>query len=468
MNIYVVKSGDTLWSISKQFTVDMSQISYANQLKNNDLLIIGQSLLIPEPNKEYIVQPGDTLYTISTKVNASLRDLIDFNEISNPSQLYIGQLIVLPSFIHTVKAGDTLYTISYNYKVALQDILNANQIPNPSLIYPGQKVLIPNKRKTTEINAYITQTGSEGIGEVNGLGNYFTYLSPFTYSMTKEGTLTSLNDEGLIAAAYDTNVDPLLVLTNYSGSMFDSDLAAEILRNETLQDKLISNLINTMETKGYKGVNFDFEYVYPEDRENYNQFLRNVTSELKPKGYSVSTALAPKIKGDQKGLLYEAHDYKTHGEIVDFVVIMTYEWGWAGGRPWAIAPVNEVKKVLDYAVTVIPRSKIMMGVPLYGRDWKIPWEEGTFAKTVSPVAAVDLAGKYGVRIQYNNEYQAPFFKYWDESGQQHEVWFEDARSILAKHRVLDDYKLRGMSYWVLGSAFPQNWVLQHARYQVKK
>jgi spore germination protein len=468
MNIYVVKSGDTLWSISKQFSVDTSQISYANQLKNNDILIIGQSLLIPEPNKEYIVQPGDSLNTVSTRVNISLRELIDFNQISNPSQLYIGQLIVLPSFVHTVKAGDTLYTISYNYKVALQDILNANQIPNPSLIYPGQKIRIPNKRKTAEINAYITQTGSEGVGEVRGLGNYFTYLSPFTYSITKEGTLTSLNDEGLIAAAYYTNVDPLLVLTNYSGSMFDSDLAAGLLRNETLQNKLISNLTNTMKTKGYKGVNFDFEYVYPEDRENYNQFLRKVTSELKPKGYSVSTALAPKINGDQKGLLYEAHDYKAHGEIVDFVVIMTYEWGWAGGRPWAIAPVNEVKKVIDYAVTVIPRSKIIMGVPLYGRDWKLPWEEGTFAKTVSPVAAVDLAGKYGVRIQYNNEYQAPFFKYWDESGQQHEVWFEDARSILAKHMLLDDYKLRGMSYWVLGNAFPQNWVLQHARYRVGK
>jgi spore germination protein len=468
MNIYVVKSGDTLWSIARQFNVDMSQISHGNQLKNINVLIIGQSLIIPETNKEYIVQPGDTLNRISQKVNIGLQELIDFNQLSNPSQLYIGQLIVLPYFIHTVKSGDTLYTISYNYKVGLQDILNANQISNPSLIYPDQKIRIPSKRKTTEVNAYITRTGSEGVGEVRGLGNYFTYLSPFTYSFEEDGTLTALNDEGLISAAYDTNVDPLLVLTNYSGTMFDSDLAAALLRNETLQTTLISNLLKTMETKGYKGVNFDLEYVYPEDRENYNRFLRKVTAALKPKGYSVSTALAPKIKEDQKGLLYEAHDYKAHGEIVDFVVIMTYEWGWAGGRPWAIAPINEVRKVLDYAVTVIPRNKIMMGVPLYGRDWKIPWVDGTFAKTVSPLAAIDLAGKYGVRIQYDNEYEAPYFKYWDETGQQHEVWFEDARSILAKHKTLDEYRLRGLSYWVLGSAFPQNWVMQHARYRVVK
>jgi spore germination protein len=468
MNIYVVKSGDTLWSISRQFNVEMSQISYGNQLKNVNILVIGQSLLIPEKNKEYIVQPGDTLNEISQKVNIGIQELIDFNQLSNPSRLYIGQLLVLPYYHHIVKKGDTLYTISYNYKVSLQDILIANDISNPSLIYPDQKIRIPNTRKSIEVNSYITQTGASGVAEVAGLGIYFTYLSPFTYSIKEDGTISNLNDAGLIAAAESNDVAPLLVLTNYSGSMFDSDLAASILRNESLQDTLIANLLKTMETKGYMGVNFDLEYVYPEDRDNYNQFLRKVVKDLKPKGYKVSTALAPKIKENQKGLLYEAHDYKTHGEIVDFVVLMTYEWGWAGGRPWAIAPINEVKKVLDYAVSVIPRDKILMGVPLYGRDWKVPWVDGTIAKSVSPVEAVEMAGKYGVRIQYNTEYQAPFFNYWDETGQQHEVWFEDSRSILAKHKTMDEYKLRGLSYWALGSAFPQNWVLQHSGYRVEK
>ncbi|MCA1056456.1 LysM peptidoglycan-binding domain-containing protein [Rossellomorea aquimaris] len=468
MIIHVVKSGDTLWSIARQFNVDLSQLSYGNQLKNSNILVIGQSLVIPESHKEYIVQPGDTLNDISKKLNIGLQELIDSNQLTNPSRLYVGQLIVLPYFVHSVKPGDTLYTISYNYKVGLEDILKANNIQNPSLIYPDQKIRIPNDRKSIEVNAYITQTGDGAVGEVRGLGNYFTYLSPFTHAITKDGGITALNDEGLISAAYGTGTDPLLVVTNYSGAKFDSDLAATIFRSESLQATLISNLLKTMERKGYKGVNFDFEYVYPEDRERYNQFLRKVTSTLRPKGYSVSTALAPKIKEDQKGLLYEAHDYKAHGEIVDFVVIMTYEWGWAGGKPWAIAPIPEVRKVLDYAVTEIPRNKILMGVPLYGRDWKIPWQEGTFAKTVSPAAAVDLASKYGVRIQYDNNDQAPFFKYWDESGQQHEVWFEDARSILAKHQTLDQYRLRGISYWVLGSSFPQNWVMQHARYTTVK
>ena len=468
MNIYVVKSGDSLWSIASRYGVEVNQISYGNQLKNPNILVIGQSLLIPEPLKEYIVQPGDTLYKISQMYHMDPNELQTFNQIADPSTLFIGQLIVMPAFIHRVRTGDTLYTISYNYKVPMQEILNANAISNPPLISPNQQIRIPNTKPVIEVNAYITRTDSQGVAEVNGLGSYFTYLAPFTHSITKEGTITELNDTGLISAADNQHVDPLLVLTNYVDGKFNSDLVATILRSVPLQDTLISSILNKMETKGYKGLNIDFEYVYPEDRENYNSFLRRTVSALKPKGYSVSTALAPKIKGDQKGLLYEAHDYKAHGEIVDFVVLMTYEWGWAGGKPWAIAPINEVKKVLDYAVTVIPRNKILMGAPLYGRDWKVPWVDGTFAKSVSPQGAIDLASKYGVRIQYNDQYQSPFFKYWDENGQQHEVWFEDARSMLAKQMVVNDYRLRGLSYWVLGSAFPQNWVLQHSRYRVVK
>ena len=96
-------------------------------------------------------------------------------------------------------------------------------------------------------------------------------------------------------------------------------------------------------------------------------------------------------------------------------------------KPWAIARIYEVRRVFDYAVTAIPANKILMGTPLYGRDWKIPWVQDTFARTVSPQEAVHLAAKYGVAIQYDDTYQSPFFRYTDEGGQQHEVWFEDAR-----------------------------------------
>jgi len=337
------------------------------------------------------------------------------------------------------------------------------------MIYPGQVLRIPAPANPMiEVNAYITRMNEQGRQEVLTRGNLFTYLSPFSYGVGEDGSLLNLQDTLVLQGASATNSSPLLTITNTVEGTFSSDRAAAILRNSEAQDTLLTNIVTKMKEKNYTGLNIDFEYVFPEDRENYNAFLRKAVSRLHPEGYTVSTALAPKVSADQEGLLYEAHDYDAHGEIVDFVVLMTYEWGWSGGRPWAIAPISEVRKVLDYAVTAIPPEKILMGVPLYGRDWRIPWVQGTYARTVNPKAAVALAAQYGVSIQYNETYQSPFFRYTDKDGQQHEVWFEDARSVQAKYETVKEYSLRGISYWVLGIPFPQNWPVLQDHFRVRK
>ena len=469
MRIHVVKQGESLWKIAQFYGSDINQIILVNQLSNPNVVAIGQALVIPEPNKEYVIQQGDTLWSIAQRYGVTTSALAEMNNIADPSLLYIGEMLLLPYFTYTVQSGDSLWSITNQNGVTINQIVQANNISDASLIYVGTPLRIPAaSRPVKEINTYTTQTTPQGAQEVMALGENFTYLSPFMYAIRSDGTLTDMQDRGLLDAAEAQNIAPLLVVTNFQNNRFDSDLAATLFRNPGLQDTLITNLLEIIQTKGYKGVNFDFEYVYPEDRENYNDFLRKVVKRLKPEGLLVSTALAPKITADQQGLLYEAHDYEAHGDIVDFVVIMTYEWGWAGGEPWAIAPINKVREVLDYAVTVIPRDKILMGIPLYGRDWKIPWVDGTIARTVSPQEAIALATRYGVSIQWNEEYQSPYFRYTDESGQEHEVWFEDARSVQAKYDTIVQYGLRGGSYWVLGNPFPQNWPVLQSNIKVRK
>lgn len=469
MQIYVVQRGDTLWRISQRYGSTTSQIVLANQLEDPNILIVGQSLVVPETNREYIVQPGDNLWAVAQRYGTTVQELVETNQISNPAMIFVGQMLIMPFQSHTVQPGEALWMLAQRYGTTVEAIIQANQLADASLIFPGQVLRIPAKaRPVTEVNAYTTRTDEEGRQEVMRFGTYFTYLTPFTYSIRQDGTITEMNEVPILNAARANRVSPLLVLTNFAGGKFNSDLVATVLRSPELQDTLITNILDKMKSKNYLGVNFDFEYVYPEDRENYNSFLRKTVARLRPEGFSVSTALAPKVRADQQGLLYEAHDYAAHGEIVDFVVLMTYEWGWAGGRPWAIAPINEVKRVLDYAVTAIPRNKILMGMPLYGRDWKIPWVQGTFARLVTPQEAVRLAARYGVDIQYHETYQSPFFRYADEGGQEHEVWFEDARSVQSKFDTVKQYGLRGVSYWVLGSPFPQNWLVQQNNFMARK
>ncbi|MNP15109.1 Spore germination protein YaaH [compost metagenome] len=179
--------------------------------------------------------------------------------------------------------------------------------------------------------------------------------------------------------------------------------------------------------------------------------------------------MAPKTSATQQGRWYEAHDYRAHGQIVDFVVIMTYEWGYSGGPPQPVSPIGPVRKVLEYALTEIPAGKIMMGQNLYGYDWTLPYVQGgPFAKAVSPQAAIGLARQHGVSIAYDYRAQAPHFGYTDGEGKEHVVWFEDARSIQAKFNLLKELGIRGISYWKLGLPFPQNWLLLENNFVVVK
>ncbi|MYL60745.1 spore gernimation protein, partial [Virgibacillus halodenitrificans] len=90
------------------------------------------------------------------------------------------------------------------------------------------------------------------------------------------------------------------------------------------------------------------------------------------------------------------------------------------------------------------------------------------ARALSPQQAITLARKEQAEIQYDTTAQAPFFTYWDEAGKQHEVWFEDARSIQAKFNLIKELGLRGIAYWKLGLAFPQNWLLLNDQFTITK
>ncbi|RCX16579.1 spore germination protein [Anaerobacterium chartisolvens] len=423
----------------------------------------------------HIVQSGDTVWLLSRKYGVSAERITAINGLQQLPNLVVGQALVMPTTErpYTVAVGDSLWSIGRRFNIPYGSIIELNRLVYPYVIYPGMVLRIPQPYKNygyIEVNAYIEPTTDEaGARRVNEVGRHLTYLSPFSYQVSMDGTLNSINDNAAIQAARQYRVAPLMVITNFRDGNFDSDIARAILRSESIQDSLIRNVTEVMRNKGYYGINIDFERIPPEDRELYNSFLRRVTNALHAQNFYVSTALAPKTSDYQTGVWHGAHDYKAHGEIVDFVIIMTYEWGWSGGPPYAVAPIDKVREVLEYAVSVMPSNKIMMGIPLYGYDWKLPYVEGgPWARSISPVYAVELAARYNQSILYDVKTQAPHFNYTDNDGTRHEVWFEDARSIEAKFRLASELGLRGVSYWVLGMDFPQNWYVLDNMFNIVK
>lgn len=419
----------------------------------------------------HTVKPGETLWQISLTYGVPMDVIAKANELPNPNQLVIGQSLVIPTedAVHTVRPGETLWGISLKYGISVQELQRVNDIENPNLIYPGTVLVIPSKsRYPIDVNGYIYKLGDAAIPIIGEVGDYLTYLSPFAYLVREDGSLQPIEDDQAIKAAYSKNAVPMMAITNFTSTQLGQNLAHVVLATPEIRERLLTSIIAIMKEKGYQGLNIDFENVLPADRELYNQFLQLAVDLLHDEGFFVSSALAPKESATQGGLLYEAHDYEAHGRIVDFVILMTYEWGYRLGPPRAISPLNRIKNVLDYAVSVIPRKKIFFGFQIYARDWLIPHVQGQEAETISCQEAIERAAKYGTVIQYDVLAQSPFFRYTDDQGREHEVWFEDARSAQAKFDTVKAYRLKGISYWALGYPFPQNWLLLNDNFIITK
>lgn len=421
----------------------------------------------------HVVAPGQTLFGIAQAYQLPVDYLIESNQIPNPDSLVVGQTIVIPIMgkYHWLEAGETIYQLSIRYNVPMEEILQINQIADPKQLQIGERIYIPPApRPVKEVAAYLDPeiTGTRSVAEVNKVGTHLTYLNIFSYRINPDGTLTPPLDEPVIQAAYQHRIAPLMVITNIAEDGFSRELVTEFLTNESAQERLLTEAISIMDEKGYLGLDFDLEYLGKENRERYNQFLRKAAVRLRERGYLLSSALAPKYFAEQQGVLYEGHDYAAHGEIHDLVFIMTYEWGWIGGPPMAVAPLDQVRQVMQFAVSQIPSEKLMMGIPLYGYDWTLPYDPDRRARVISPQEAIEIASRYGVAIQFDPVAQSPFFYYIDESGSEHVVWFEDARSIQAKFNLVKELGLRGFFYWVLGRDFPQNWLLVQDNFIVSK
>ena len=469
MFIHVVMQGETLWQIANRYNVAMSEISAVNELPNPDLLVIGQALVIPSEDLLYTVKPGDTLWNIAQTYGTTVQDILQNNQIADPDKLNPGMILYLPALRHRVQPGETLWGIAQRYGVSLQALIKVNGIADPNLITSGIILIIPHRPgPLMNVNGYIYTYGKDAVPIIREDGRYLTYLSPFAYLIKEDGTLQPIDDVPAIQAAQAEKVIPMMAITNFTSTSRGENLASIVLNSPQTVERLLTEIIRLMKEKEYQGLNIDLENVLPTDREAYNRFLQRTVNRLHSEGFFVSTAVAPKTTGQQTGLLYEAHDYAAHGRIVDFVILMTYEWGYRKGPPQPISPLDQIKLVLDYAVTVIPREKIYFGFQIYARDWLLPHLEGQEAETVSCQEAISRAARYGTVIQYDWVAQAPFFRYTDDQGRGHEVWFEDARSAQAKFNTVKNYNLGGISYWALGYPFPQNWVLLEDNFTINK
>ena len=207
--LYTVKKGDTLYSISNRYGVSVESIKSLNNIGGNNLTI-GQSLFIPVNDSfnnfnYYTVLPNDSLYSISIKFNTTVDSLKKLNNLTS-NNLSIGQQLKVPivsedndELIYTVKAGDTLYGISKKYGVSVDTIKKNNNLNNNNLVI-GQQLII-----NSVYNSNIS-VGSSCFGE--------GYVEPkyLNYTVRKGDNLYNISKK------YGVSVESIIKLNNLSNN----------------------------------------------------------------------------------------------------------------------------------------------------------------------------------------------------------------------------------------------------------
>ena len=376
----------------------------------------------------HTVAPGQTLFSIGLQYGLDPGLIARVNGLAPPYELAVGQslLILFPATLHTVQPGESLASIAATNGVSILQILRCNpNLGGLPAVYSGQVLVLAWEdvpSRSVEVNGYAYPYVDEAV--LRGILPYATYLTPFTYGVSASGGLVSLTDQQLIALAKQYGVTSLLHLSTLTeADTFSSERAAYVLGDPARQAALAELVVRQIEARGYGGADLDFEYLPAALAEAY-------------------AAFAGKLR--------------------------TYEWGHTYGPPMAVAPIQAVRRVLDYALTELPPEKIFLGFPNYAYDWTLPFVAGeSRAQSLSNPGAVALAIRYRAEIQFDEAAQTPWFRYTDSTGRIHEVWFEDPRSSLAKFRLVEEYGLRGLGYWNFMRPFPANFSLLNAMFQIK-
>ncbi|WP_419880966.1 LysM peptidoglycan-binding domain-containing protein [Peribacillus sp. B-H-3] len=409
MGIHVVKAGDTLFEIAKKYRTDTAEIRTLNGLPSGDEIIPGLALYIPASKVEdriYKVKQGDVLGEIAARFDVRIPAILKANPGLKPDVIKIGQLLKIPT----------------RYKLRLKTL---------SFSFPAN--------------------GGEVFSALEKSAEQLTYLAIVAYSFTKEGYVYIIgNDSSMIAKSKQLGVMPLLMIRNFLNDEFSPELAGGVLDNTEYRQRLVRSIMSYVAEKGYAGVSMDIEFVPPASRANYVLLLRELKKALGRLVLQVN--VHAKTGNIPNNRIVGGHDYEEIGKIADITAVMTIDYGYPTGPPNPISPIWWMKDVLNYAVSKIPARKLLTAFPLYSYDWEIPSNKTAAS---SMLRAQNRAIEEKSDIHYDLKAASPWYQYWPKK-KQHDVWYEDIRSITAKYQLMDEYEIAGTTFWRLGLEFPQN------------
>lgn len=310
------------------------------------------------------------------------------------------------------------------------------------------QVIVTSKKLVLGYTTYYYSGDSSSYNSMTANVGTIDEIATDTYTTDGLGNISGLIPTNQITYANSNNIKTLAMITNN----FDGSIAKTLLESSVNRQALINNILNAMKINGYKGVNVDLEGVYYYDRSYLTTFMSELYTALNAQGFYVTMAVPAKTSDSPTSSWDGAYDYASLAKYSNQIVLMTYDEHYPGGTPGPIASIGWVKNVVNYALTVIPKEKLLLGTAAYGYDWS---SNGTKAYGISSI--YNLALTYGATIQWDSVSQCPYFTYVDNTGLSHTVWSENAQSLNYKLDLVNSSNLSGIAIWRLGLENSDYW-----------
>lgn len=287
----------------------------------------------------------------------------------------------------------------------------------------------------------------------------FDRISPMWYSLDAQGNVVRADDEhtnidpGEVRFLQDRGVQVIPTLANLRNGDWTYQPVRTVLHDDALRAAHVANIVELVSQAGYDGIDLDYESLRAGDRAAYSAFVRELADALHAEGKLLTTAVHPKQSEPGPHPHNKAQDYRAIGAAADQVQVMTYDYHWSTSPAGPVAPVDWVEEIIDWTVTQIPKEKVLLGTVLLGYDWV----DGGAGETVGYQDAMSLALRHDAAISRAQPGETPWFRYTDERGRGHQVWFEDLRSVNAKLALVAKYDLAGAFFWSLGEEDSRIW-----------
>lgn len=449
----------------------------------------------------YTVKPGDSLYSIANKYGTTVESIMKLNNLTSAS-LTIGQTLVIPLYtevVVTAERANVRRGQGTGYPI-IETMVRGARLPVAATTPQWIQVVLHNgslgwiARSVTTLKVYdgslpimgiagfyTLEEGPQLPGSFRSFAANTSQLSEvpiFTFRFNRDnpsviekfGDFTDRDIQNLVAIGHRNNVMMLPVVHNLlyrpGGQAAGKEVVKALVATQQMRAAAINSIIALIEKYNFDGVNIDIEDVYIEDSGRVSAFYTELGNAMRSKGYFLSASVPARVSDQPFNPFSDPFDYRTIGAAVDQFIVMLYnEHGWPGSGPGPVVSSGWMRRVLNYTVTTMPKDKIMAAISVFGFDFNLTTGKNTYA---SYSTAVELSKKYNANIIFDQATLTPMFSYTDEQGNKHEVWFENAQSIVAKIKLGWELGISGVALWRLGMEDPATWPAIASQIVVRK